>query len=120
MNELSQREIVKLNRWYEEIKAQRASGLTVMEWCTQQGKSEAGFYYRRRRVQSVLESMLTPREEPGFPLEFAALPSGVVKPEVLVQQAEPFLHIRQNNLEIDIPTNASPETIQAVIGALKC
>ena len=31
MNELSQREIVKLNRWYEEIKAQRASGLTVME-----------------------------------------------------------------------------------------
>ncbi len=44
MNELSQREIVKLNRWYEEIKAQRASGLAVMEWCTQQGKSEAGYH----------------------------------------------------------------------------
>ena len=64
--------------------------------------------------------MLKPREDPGLPLEFAALLSGVVKPEALVQQVESFLHIRQNNLEIDIPTKASPETIRAVIRALKC
>lgn len=115
-----QREAAQISKWCEEIMEQEDSGLSAAAWCKKYDKPHATFYYRRQRVLETLESILISRADSPRPVEFAALPSEVDKPEESAQNPDLMLHIRQDNLEIDIPVNTSHETIQAVIGALKC
>lgn len=66
------KKIGKLNRWYEDIKSQKQSGLTVNEWCEQSGMNRHTFYYRFRVVMRALEDRLTSEQPKG--VQFAALP----------------------------------------------
>ena len=42
---------VRLREWAEQLEAQQASGLTVPQWCAENGIKTKSFYYRLRRVR---------------------------------------------------------------------
>ena len=39
---------VRLREWAEQLEAQQASGLTVQQWCAENGIKTKSFYYRLR------------------------------------------------------------------------
>ena len=41
---------VRLQEWSAQVEAQQASGLTVPQWCAENGIKTKSFYYRMRRV----------------------------------------------------------------------
>ena len=42
---------VRLREWAEQLEAQQASGLTVPQWCVENGIKTKSFYYRLRKVR---------------------------------------------------------------------
>ena len=42
---------VRLREWAEQLEAQQASGLTVPQWCAENGIKTKSFYCRLRRVR---------------------------------------------------------------------
>ena len=106
--------IGKLNHWYEDVKSQKQSVLTVNEWFEQSGMNRHTFYYWFRVVMRALEDRLTSEQPKG--VQFAALPKPA--PESGTERAT--IRLRLGELEIEIPTGASRENIHAVIEALKC
>ncbi|MGI6578787.1 MAG: IS66 family insertion sequence element accessory protein TnpA [Saccharofermentanales bacterium] len=102
----------KLNNWYMDIQSQKQSGLTVDEWCEEAGMTRSTYYYRYKIVMKALENRLA--AETGKTVQFEALPAPVN------ESKEESIRIRLGDLEVEIPSGASSENIQAVIEALKC
>ena len=42
---------VRLQEWFSQIEAQQASGLTIREWCAENGINAKTFHYRPRKVR---------------------------------------------------------------------
>ncbi len=50
---------VKLDRWTAILKEQNSSGLSIKDWCSQNGITRDQFFYWKRKLkESVLESAL--------------------------------------------------------------
>lgn len=108
------KENAKLNLWYDDIKSQKQSGLTVDEWCEQRGLNRHTYYYRYKVVMRALEERLS-QSQPD-PIHFAALP-----PPSLEQRTDSAaIRLRLGDLEVEIPAGADPSCIRNVIEALKC
>ena len=104
---------VTLNRWYEDLKMQKQSGLTIDKWCSENHISRSCYYYRYRRVLKAIECRLS--ETGGQEaVQFVALPEAA--PESRTEPAT--IRLRLGELEIEISTGASRENIYAVIEAL--
>lgn len=55
MNEITKiKNEVKLKHWAEMVKYRNESGLTVTEWCSQNGINPKTYYYRLKKVRQVL------------------------------------------------------------------
>ena len=50
---------VLLQEWAAQIKAREKSGLTVKQWCAENGPSLKTYYYRQRRVREELLGCIT-------------------------------------------------------------
>ena len=91
---------VQLQVWTEQIKAQQESGMTVTEYCAQNGINNKTYYYRLRKVrEQCLES------------EPAIVP-------VAVPRATSDIRIEKNGLQISLPTNIPADTLIALIHEL--
>lgn len=108
------KENAKLTLWYDDIKSQKQSGLTVGAWCVQQGTNRHTYYYRYKVVMRALEERLS-QSQPQ-PVRFAALPTPT--PEKRTDSAA--IRLRLGDLEVEIPAGADPSGIRSVIEALKC
>lgn len=104
----------KLSNWYEAIKRRKELGLTVDEWCTEQGLTRSNYYYRHRKVMEALDERLS-QSQPET-IHFAALPPP--SPEQRTDSAA--IRLRLGDLEVEIPAGADPSCIRNVIEALKC
>lgn len=104
----------KLNRWYEDIKSQKQSGQTVDEWCEQRGLNRHTYYYRYKVVMRALEDRLAVAQPEA--VRFVALPT----PTSEKRTDTSVIRIHLGELEVEIPAGANPESIRAVIEALKC
>lgn len=102
----------RLHAWYEDIQEQKKSGITVAEWCKEQGYAEQTFYYRKRQVREVLDKKLQERKPEN--VEVAALPVPVEKEN----KHKACIQVRIAGIEVEIPSGSSPETIQAVLKAI--
>ena len=69
----------RLEKWSAAICAQKASGLTIKEWCEQNGINSNTYYYYLRRIRDAMLESSGPRL---VEMEFSAadLPAG--KPAV--------------------------------------
>lgn len=87
---------VHLREWSAQIEAQQASGLTVQQWCIENGIKLKTYFYRLKKVrEQFLDS--TP----------------VIVP-LHVPQQNSDIRIEKNGLQISMPANISPDTLLAL------
>ena len=91
---------VRLQEWSAQIEAQQASGLTVQQWCTENGIKPKTYYYHLRRVR-----------EQFFDSSPAIVPLNVPQ-----QSAD--IRIEKNVVQISLPANISPDTLLALVQTL--
>ena len=93
---------VRLENWVAEVESCAASGLTVQQWCRENGISVKTYYYHLRKVrESVIES--APAIVP--------LNSKVVSPEKI--------EISAGEINIALPADMNIEALSSVIRVLK-
>lgn len=122
-------ESVRLKQWSQQIREcqNRPAGLTMDDWCRQQGITKANYYYRLRRVRQAIlnyspEKNSNHRQIPDF-VELP-VPSGCLFPAIPREQTMPEKSaasavIRGNNgIAIDVFPETSPELLHALVRAL--
>jgi hypothetical protein len=91
---------IRLREWKKQIEAQQSSGLTVREWCSQNGINPQTYYYRLKKVREhCIEAM----------------------PEIVpvsLPQKSGNISIEKNGLRISLPENISPDTLIVVVHEL--
>ena len=91
---------VRLQEWAAQIEAQRASGMTVQQWCAENGINVKTYYHRLRRVrEQCVESV----------------PSIVPVPH---PQQSRDIHIEKNGVQITLPADIPSETLMALVHEL--
>ena len=91
---------VRLREWAAQVEAQQTSGLTVQQWCTENGIKLKTYYYRLKKVrEQFLDS--TP----------------VIVPLHVPQQSSDIC-IEKNGLQISMPANISPDILLALVQTL--
>ena len=91
---------VQLREWTEQIKAQQESGMTVTDFCAQNGINIKTYYYRLRKVR-----------EQCLETEPAIVP-------VAVPRATSNIRIEKNSLQISLPADIPTDTLIALIHEL--
>ncbi len=91
---------VRLQEWSAQIEAQQASGLTVRQWCIENGVKPKTYYYHLKKVrEQFLDSSPT-----------------IVPLNVPQQSAD--IRIEKNGVQISLPVNISPDTLLALVQTL--
>jgi hypothetical protein len=91
---------VRLQEWSAQIEAQQASGLTVQQWCMENGVKPKTYYYRLKKVRE----------------QFLGSSPAIVPLNVPQQNAD--IRIEKNGLQISLPANISPDTLLALVRSL--
>ena len=91
---------LRLQEWAEQIKSQQSSGLTVREWCAENGINAKTYYYRLRKVRE----------------QFMEDSPSIVP--VSVPRSSENIHIEKNGLQISLPADISSETLLALVHEL--
>ena len=87
---------VRLREWAEQLEAQQASGLTVLQWCAENGIRTKSFYYRLRRVrEQYIQS------------------AHAVVPLSVPQQQSADIWIEKNGVRISLPTSITHSLMPA-------
>ena len=91
---------VRLQEWSAQIEAQQASGLTIREWCKENGIKPNTYYNRLRKVrEQYMENSQT------------------VVP-VSVPRSSENICIEKNGLHISLPADISADTLTALVHEL--
>lgn len=93
-------------RWAEQINACQSSGLSVSAWCRENEIKPKSYYYHLRKLREKACEQL--------PVAIAPLPEQSTATAVAVTVRD------ASGLTVGITDGTSPETIAAVIRALKC
>lgn len=91
---------LRLNEWIAQVKAQQASGLTVQQWCAENGISSKTYYYRLRKVREQCVSS-----------------AHTIVPLTMPRQNKDIV-IEKNDLHISLPADISSETLIALVHSL--
>lgn len=92
---------VRLREWAEQLEAQQTSGLTVPQWCAENGIKTKSFYYRLRKVRE----------------QYIHSAQAVV-PLTVPQHGSADIRIEKNGLHISLPTTITQDTLLALVNAL--
>ena len=91
---------VRLREWSAQVKAQQASGMTVRQWCTENGIKPATYYYRLRLLR-----------ERCIEKAPAIVPLAIPKDSSNIR-------IEKNGLQISLPADVDPEILLALVREL--
>lgn len=91
---------VRLQEWSSQIEAQQASGLTVQQWCMENGLKPKTYYYHLKKVRE----------------QFLDSSPAIVPLNVPQHNAD--IRIEKNGLQITLPANISPDTLLALVQSL--
>ena len=91
---------IKLQNWAAELQTYNSSGMTVQQWCAENGISVKTYYYRLRKVR---EAMLSENR--------------VVS--IGTQQLSDKIEIATDDIRISLPAGCSAQTLQTVLRTLK-
>ena len=108
MNEIAKiKNEVKLKRWAEMVQSRNESGLTVSEWCRQNGVNLKTYYYRLKRVRQALCDNLEQHDiVPVLPKE---------EPDPSAEKIE----ISVGDVKITLPDSFNTETLRRLLVVLK-
>ena len=91
---------MQLQEWAAQIEAQQASGLTIREWCAENGIKPNTYYNRLRKVrEQYVEN--TPSIVP-----------------LNVPHSQESIRIEKNGLQISLPVDISVDTLTALVREL--
>ena len=96
---------IQLQNWSDKELTRQESGLTVTEWCRQEGISTNTYYYRLRKIRENLCKQIP-------------VPVTEIKENTETDHAA--IRIVSGDLKVEISTDVPSEKIAAIIGALKC
>jgi hypothetical protein len=91
---------VRLQEWSAQVEAQQASGLTVQQWCMENGVKPKTYYYHLKKVRE----------------QFLNSSPAIVPLNVPQQSAD--IRIEKNGLQISLPANISPDTLLTLVQSL--
>ena len=91
---------VRLQEWSAQVEAQQASGLTVQQWCMENGVKPKTYYYHLKKVRE----------------QFLDSSPSIVPLNVPQQSAD--IRIEKNGLQISLPANISPDTLLTLVQSL--
>ena len=103
---------VRLQEWERQIEEQKTSGLSVQEWCRQNGIAAKTFYYHLRKVrEDFLRSGRPESDRAKNETERAVVP-------ILTAPVVGNITIEKNGLRIILPENISADKLMAVVDRL--
>ena len=106
----------RLEKWNEAICAQKASGLTIKDWCAENGVNPNTYYYYLRRIRDVMLESSGPRlVEMKADAEDAAPKAA----DPVSGGFHPLVTVRVRDCLIGVGETASPELISAVLEAVR-
>ena len=91
---------VRLQEWSAQIESQQASGLTVQQWCAENGIKPKTYYYHLKKVRE----------------QFLDSSQAIVPLNVPQHNAD--IRIEKNGLQISLPANISSDTLLALVQLL--
>ena len=91
---------VRMQEWSAQIAEQQASGLTVQQWCMENGVKPKTYYYHLKKVRE----------------QFLNSSPAIVPLNVPQQSAD--IRIEKNGLQISLPANISPDTLLTLVQSL--
>ena len=116
---LAMRNDYRLEEWRQIVKQCRESGLSNREFCRMNGISEKTYYYRLRKLReaAVRKEVLNNDDFPE-----ANHSTTLCKIEIGNEQKHAAEHdricVRFHGAEIDIPADASPDTLKMIFCVL--
>ena len=103
---------VRLQEWERQIEEQKTSGLSVQEWCRQNGIAAKTYYYHLRKVrEDFLKSGKSESDRGQNETECAVVP-------ILTASVVGSITVEKNGLHITLPENISAEMLMAVVDRL--
>ena len=96
---------IQLQNWSDKELARQESGLTVTEWCRQEGISTNAYYYRLRKIRESLCEQI---------------PVPVTEITEKTETDPAAIRIVSGDLKVEISSDVPLEKIVTIIGALKC
>ena len=91
---------VRMQEWSAQIAEQQASGLTVQQWCAENGIKPKTYYYHLKKVRE----------------QFLDSSPAIVPLNVPQQSAD--IRIEKHGVQISLPANISPDTLLALVQSL--
>ena len=108
MNEITRiKKEIKLAEWSEMVRRKNESGLTVSEWCRQNGVNQKTYYYRLKRIRQAVCNELEKHD---------IVP---VEPFKDIRQESEKIEISVGDVKITLPENFNEETLRRLLGVLK-
>ena len=108
MNETAKmKKEVKLTQWAEMVRSRSESGLTVTDWCRQNGINLKTYYYRLKRVrQEVCSEMERHDIVPVEP---------IAGTEITAEKIE----LSTGDVKISLPDDFNESTLKRLLGVLR-
>lgn len=122
MSNLTPKRQVNEEKWLSLIRECRSSGLTVIDWCNQNGVSIKGYYYwiakfRKRALEDLPRMTKHQSLATNIELTEVPLPAKPISEILPADTATPAL-VRCGNVTIEVNNSASPELIDSIIKAV--
>ena len=108
MNEIAKvKNEVKLRQWAEMVQRRNESGLTIAQWCSENGVNLKTYYYRLSRVRKALCSENEKHE--------------IVAVESDMENALPHeqITLTVGNVVVNLPDSFNAETLTRLLGVLR-
>ena len=103
---------IRLQEWNRQIEEQRASNLSVQEWCQQHNINSKTYYYHLRRVrEEILKQSRNENKQVQNDTVRAVVP-------ILSVPASENITIEKNGLHISLPSDIETDTLLALVGKL--
>ena len=108
-----------MKEWAAMVRECRSSGLTVKEWCMNNGVNIKTYYYRLKRVRNFIcdNKLENNMSNNNLPVHHDIVPVPMEsRPNNDTQQ----IKITTANISVELPATIQPQLLKAAIEGLKC
>ncbi|WP_288704746.1 IS66 family insertion sequence element accessory protein TnpB [uncultured Ruminococcus sp.] len=108
MNEIAKvKKEVKLSKWAEMVRKRNESGLTVTDWCKENGINLKTYYYRLKRVRQAVCNEIEQHD---------IVP---VEPIAGTETTAEKIELSVGDVKISLPDDFNESTLRRLLGVLR-
>ena len=110
----------RLSLWIERIRACKSSGLSVKEWCKQNGLTDKNYYYWMRKIKrEAFETLQEQASAEEIPFQEKTVFSKISLPVSYTESNGTAAVLHINGIRIEIQNGASTNTIHALLSTVQ-